>query len=64
MLSSPPHHCMRYLISHSPSAKNFRELLTSPRTMYKILDREYEENILHGSPSWNLKANFGFKYKV
>jgi hypothetical protein len=26
MLSSPPHHCVRYLISHSPFAGEFEEL--------------------------------------
>ena len=30
MLSSPPHHCMRYLISHSPSAEDFPELFDCP----------------------------------
>jgi len=30
MLGSPPHHNMRYLISHSLSAEDFRELYDSP----------------------------------
>jgi hypothetical protein len=33
-------------------------------TMHKLLVGEYEENILRGSPSWDLKANVGFKYKA
>jgi hypothetical protein len=33
-------------------------------TMHKVLDGEYEENRLRGRPSWNLKANVGFKYKA
>src|SRR5215469_7373903 len=30
MLSSPPHHSTRYLISHSLSAEDFRELFDCP----------------------------------
>jgi len=30
MLSSPLHHCMRYLISHSKSAGELRELFDCP----------------------------------
>ena len=32
--------------------------------MHKLLVGKYEENILRESPSWDLQANIGFKYKA
>ena len=32
--------------------------------VHKLLKGQYEESILCGSPSWDLKANVGFKYKA
>ena len=32
--------------------------------MHKLLVGRYEENILRESPSWDLPANIGFKYKA
>jgi len=52
MLSSPPHHCMHYLISHSPSAEDFRELFDCPSYfLHNVSPQTTDPNWQHQGPS-------------